>query len=106
MIGRLLFLASAPASSAGSPGWFLGFALGTWRDDTCRVSRRRRRTLRRDPELNLQFRQTSTINYHDTTGIDAARIDQVVLGTICALQTFRTAAAVANDIALGSGLVL
>jgi hypothetical protein len=56
--------------------------------------------------LNEQLWQTTAIDHYQATGINAASVDEVVLGAISSRRTLGIAAAVANDVALSSWLVL
>ena len=62
--------------------------------------------MRSDPKLDLQLRQTSTINSHQPAGVDAASVDEVILGAIRSRQALGIAATVTDDVALGCRLVL
>ena len=62
--------------------------------------------MRNDPQLDLQFRQTSRINRHQPSGIDATSIDEVILGAIRSRQALGIAATITDDVALGGRLVL
>src|SRR2546430_17473542 len=73
-----LFAAAATASSR----WLL-LTIRTWRYRTGCIGCRRSRTLRYDPQLNLQLRHTATVYHHDASGVDATRVDQIILGAIC-----------------------
>src|SRR5438067_8772176 len=97
----LLFPAPATASSR----WLL-LTIRTWRYRTGCIGCRRSRTLRHDPQLYLQLRHTAPVDNHNASGIDAARVDQIILGAICSRLAFSVATAVADDVALRCRLVL
>src|ERR1044072_8883530 len=97
----LLFTATATASSCR-----LLLTIRTWRDRACRIRRRRSRTLRHDPQLHLQLRHTPTVHHHNASGVDATRVDQIILRAICSRLAFSVATAIADDVALGGRLVL
>src|SRR5438067_9021673 len=97
----LLFAAAATASSR----WLL-LTIRTWRYRTGCIGCRRSRTLRHDPQLYLQLRHTAPVDNHNASGIDAARVDQIILGAICSRLAFSVATAVADDVALRCRLVL
>src|ERR1700738_1954593 len=99
----LLFASTASAAAASR--WFL-LAVRTGRDDSRRITCRGCSTLRNNPELNQQLWQTSAIDYYQATGINATSVDEVVLGAIRSRRTLGIAAAIANDVALSSWLVL
>src|SRR2546422_158190 len=97
----LLFPATATASSR----WLL-LTIRTWRTRTGCIGCRRSRALRHDPQLYLQLRHAATVHHHDASGIDATRVDQIILGAICSRLALSVATAVADDVALGGRLVL
>src|SRR5256885_6867053 len=97
----LLFTATATASSR----WLL-LTIRTRRYRTCRIRCRCSRALRHDPQFHLQLRHTATVHHHDASGIDATRVDQIILGAICSRLALSVAAAIADDVALGCRLVL
>src|SRR5438067_6599817 len=97
----LLFAAAATASSR----WLL-LTIRTRRYRTGCIGCRRSRTLRHDPQLYLQLRHTAPVDNHNASGIDAARVDQIILGAICSRLAFSVATAVADDVALRCRLVL
>src|SRR2546429_2630684 len=97
----LLFPTTATASSR----WLL-LTIRARRYRTGCFGCRRSRTLRHDPQLYLQLRHAATVHHHDASGIDATRVDQIILGAICSRLAFSVAAAVANDVALRCRFVL
>jgi hypothetical protein len=62
--------------------------------------------LRHDPQLNEKLRQTSAVDYVDPARINAASIDEVILGAIGSRRTLGIAATVADDSASSRRLVL
>src|SRR5215813_468766 len=96
----LLFTPSSAATSARL------LAIRTRRNSTRGISRRRCCTRRNDPQIDSQFRHAASVDNHDPAGIDATRIDEVVLGAICSRLTLCIATAVANDVALRRRVVL
>src|SRR5881394_793139 len=102
---KLFLFASATRSAALASGRLL-LAIRTRRDYATSIARRRSRTLRHDPQLDLQVRQAARIGRHQSAGIDAARVDEIILRTVRARQTLGIAAAVADDVTLSGRLVL
>ena len=47
--------------------------------------------MRHDPQFDLQLRHTAAIDHHDASGIDATRVDQIILGAICSRLAFSVA---------------
>src|SRR6059058_2663506 len=93
------------ATATASSRWLL-LTIRTRRYRTCRIRCGRSRALRHDPQFHLQLRHAATVHHHDASGIDATRVDQIILGAICSRLAFSVATAVADDVALGCRLVL
>src|SRR2546423_5475695 len=93
-----------PTSTAAPCGFLL--TLRTRRNDACRITCRRRCSLRRNPKLNLQLRQTTSVNNHDASSIDATCIHKIVLRSTCSCLAFGVATAISDYVAGGSRLLL
>src|SRR6185503_8239082 len=63
-------------------------------------------TCRDNPQLNSQVFLTAAVNRRDTSSFDAARVDQVVLGTVGTGLPFAFTTAVGDDGALRLRIVL
>src|SRR3954468_3288827 len=66
---KLFLFASATRTAALPSGRFL-LAIRTRRDYATSIARRRSRTLRHDPQLDLQVRQATSIGRHQSAAID------------------------------------
>src|SRR5712692_10089644 len=93
-----LFLFTSPTTSRSStPCRCFLLARGTRRDRRARVRGGRGRADRANIEFNRQFRSAATIYGDNASGIDAARIDHIVLGSVGPGLSLSLASAIGED---------
>src|SRR5438445_365689 len=95
-----LFLFTSPTTPRSSaPCRCFLLARGTRRDRRARVRGGRGCADRADIKFNRQFRSTATIYRDNASGVDAARIDHVVLGSVGPGLSLSLARTIGEDVA-------
>src|SRR5713226_1447192 len=81
-------------------------ALRTGRDESVRAGSGRCCTSRHNPELHCQVRPATTIYSCYASSLDTARIDEIVLSTVCSSLSLTSTATVSDNCRCGTRLVL
>ena len=96
-----------PATTCASSSARRGFlTFRTRRNNVVCASRWRGCAGWHNPEFNGQVRPAATVNCYQSTSIDAARVNQIILRALRSCFCFSGAGTIGNDVALGTWLVL
>src|SRR6266576_3140281 len=93
-------------TTASPPRFRRGLTVGTRRNNVVHGGRRRSRTSWYKPELHGQVRLAATVNCCQSTSIDTARINQVILRAIRSCLCLTSTGAVGEYVALAAWRVL